>query len=255
MRKSIAATFQILFLWLANTNPFKAYWLIAVLFLAGCIATENRWEASQMRAQVMRYYNDEIMENLIRANEHLPFVHVDITGLTNIDTSQIAGTFGGGETRVSTKTSPSMVGVVGTLSRAVTWPFSYSVTPNRGNSLQISAAPVLAPLPADPVTKKVQTIYDLYDKFLKQRCPNAPLVGPKDLVPRPSESDYVEGTLKLWHGRYYYVDKACQVAYEDFCRKLFTKGQTSSLAKELQSTQTAIEGVRGLQALPPPPSP
>ena len=254
MKISIAATFHVASLWLADTNS-NAYCLFAILFLGGCIATDNRWEASQMRAQVMRYYNDEIMENLIRANEHLPFVHVDITGLTNIDTSQIAGTFGGGETRVSTKTSPSMVGVVGTLSRAVTRPFSYSVTPNRGNSLQISAAPVLAPLPADPVTKKVQTIYDLYDKFLKQRCPNAPLVGPKDLVPRPSESDYVEGTLKLWHGRYYYVDKACQVAYEDFCRKLFTKGQTSSLAKELQSTQTAIEGVRGLQALPPPPSP
>lgn len=231
------------------------YGCIAILLLAGCIATENRWEATQMRAQVMKYYNDEIMENLIRANEHLPFVHVDITGLTNIDTSQIAGTVSGGDTRGSTKTSPSMMGALGTFSRVVTWPFSYSVTPNRGNSLQISAAPVLGPLPADPVTRKVHTIYDLYDAFLKERCPTAPLVGPRDLVSRPSENEYVEGTLKIWHGRYYYIDKACQLGYEAFCRKLFAKGQASSLAKELQSTQTAIEGVRGLQAIPPPPPP
>jgi hypothetical protein len=98
-----------------------------------------------MRQQVMKYYNDEIMENLIRADEKLPFVHVDITGLTTIDTSQISGTIAGGESTSFTRNSPTMMGAIRTISRAVTTPFSYSVAPQRGNSLQFSAAPVLSP--------------------------------------------------------------------------------------------------------------
>src|SRR5436853_4099101 len=105
-----------------------------------------------MRQQMIKYYNDEIMENLIRADEKLPFVHVDITGLTTIDTSQISGTIGAGETPSFSRTSPGMMGALHTISRAVTRPFSYSVAPQRGNSLQISAAPVLGPLPAESQT-------------------------------------------------------------------------------------------------------
>jgi len=77
---------------LGRNKQLTAAGLLISIVLVGCIATENRWQASQMRAQVMSYYNDEIMENLIKADEQLPFVHVDITGLTNIDTSQISGT-------------------------------------------------------------------------------------------------------------------------------------------------------------------
>jgi len=65
MKKSIAATFHVASRWLADTNS-NAYGLIAVLSLAGCMATQNRWQATQMRQQVMDYYNDQIMENLIR---------------------------------------------------------------------------------------------------------------------------------------------------------------------------------------------
>ena len=156
MKIWIAATFHVASLCLARTNSY-AYGLIAVLFLAGCIAAENRWQASQMRAQVMSYYNDEIMENLIKANEHLPFVHVDITGLTNIDTSQISGTVSGGETSSFTKTSPSIATALRTVGRMVSSPFTYSVSPTRGNSLQISAAPVLGQLAAALVQKRAVT--------------------------------------------------------------------------------------------------
>jgi hypothetical protein len=285
MKKSIGARFGVASPLSAKTTQLKTYGCIAIVCLAGCTTTQVRWDAIGMRQQVMKYYNDEIVENLIRAREKLPFVHLDITGLTTIATSQLSGTIGAGETEASTKTSRSMIGALSTLSRAVTYPFAYSVSPQRGNSLQISAAPVLGPLAADGATSskktikteetaptqvngkqtttktittdeealkpQTTTIYSLYDCFLKKH-PKA-LVGPRSLIPHPSEAEFVEGTLKIWHGRYYYVDKNYQTAYFVFCTELFTKTQTSSVAKQLQATETAVEGFRGLQALPQSP--
>ncbi len=95
-----------------------------------------------MRQDVMVYYNDQIMDNLIRAKNDLPFVHVDITLLVSSGASQITGTIGGGETRSST-TNPGVMGALSTISRAVTRPFAYSVSPQQTESLSISAAPAL----------------------------------------------------------------------------------------------------------------
>src|SRR5437016_1004702 len=93
------------------------------LILVGCTTTQLRWDATKMREQVMYYYNDEIMDNLIRAHEKLPFVHVDISTLTTIDASQITGTVGDGEMRSKTRTF--MGGVLQSVGRTVTWPFTY----------------------------------------------------------------------------------------------------------------------------------
>lgn len=275
---------------LGRNKQLTAAGLLISIVLVGCMATENRWEASQMRAQVMSYYNDEIMENLIKANEHLPFVHLDITGLTNIDTSQISGSVGGGQTTNFTKPGP--LGALHTISRSVMRPFSYSVSPQRGNSLQISAAPVLGQLaanskttskettktvttsptpgkPTDPPPETVKTttiedqtvtpgptnIYKLYDKYLhKFECEDA-FHHTNSLIP-PNEK-YVPGTLKRWGTIYYYIKDtpSSRQIYYDFCVTLFTKGQAQSLGKELQAVETAIQGTRGLQALPESPTP
>jgi hypothetical protein len=291
---SIAATFFVALRLLVKRPRLKTYGCVLVASLAGCATTQLRWDAIGMRQQVIKYYNDEIMENLIRADEELPFVHVDITGLTTIDTSQISGTIGAGETPSFTRTSPSsMVGALHTISRAVTRPFSYSVAPQRGNSLQISAAPVLGPLPAEsqtanstptelvttkitefreppegpvkqkttektlkpPEKTKVTSIYKLYEDFVHDNKDRA-FRSNNGLFPPPKEA-YVPGTLKRWGTRYYYInnDYESKKRYYNFCKKLFTKGQVQPLAKELQTTETAIEGVRGLQAIPPPPPP
>jgi len=89
--------------------------LMVVILLTGCTATQTRWDATNIRKEVMVYYNDQIMDNLIRAKNHLPFVHVDITFLTSQGGSQITGTIGAGESRTNTNTSKSMAGALGTL--------------------------------------------------------------------------------------------------------------------------------------------
>jgi hypothetical protein len=274
-----------------TTATRKAFWLAILIFLSGCTTTQLRWDAIGMRQQVIKYYNDEIMENLIRADEKLPFVHVDITGLTTIDTSQISGSITGGETTGFTRNSPSMMGAIHTISRVATSPFSYSVAPQRGNSLQFSAAPVLSPVVVETdetaipskdlvrtketevreepsgtlkqlVTEKTQpppeqpkptTIYKLYENFV---CANKGTAfrSVDGLFP-PPENAYVPGTLKRWGNRYYYInnDKASKCRYYQFCKILFTKSQAQPQAKQLQAVETAVQGVRGLQALPESP--
>src|SRR6266478_3833947 len=78
---------------------------LLIVLLAGCTATQTRWDATNIRKEVMVYYNDQIMDNLIRAKNHLPFVHVDISLLTSQGSSQISGTVGYGETITNTGTN------------------------------------------------------------------------------------------------------------------------------------------------------
>jgi hypothetical protein len=137
-----------------RSGPFIG--LAASISLCGCMATQNRWQATHMRQQVMDYYNDQIMENLIRTQENLPFVHVDVTSLTTTDAAALSGSVGNGETTSFMRTSPSSnapaLGALNTLARGVMRPFSYSITPSRNTSLQILASPVLGQLPSQGTT-------------------------------------------------------------------------------------------------------
>jgi hypothetical protein len=104
-----------------------------------------------MREEIMAYYNDEIMDNLIRMKEGLPFLHVDISSVSAQGISQVSGTVGSGDTESFTRTSPSsnMMGALRTITRAATTPFAYSVTPLHNDTLTMTAVPVIGPLPGD----------------------------------------------------------------------------------------------------------
>ena len=104
MKKSIPAATLVAFPPLAKMGQLRTYGWIAIVLLAGCTSTQVRWDATKMRKDVMVYYNDQIMDNLIKAKNKLAFVHVDIQTLTSSGGSQISGTIGGGETTTNTGT-------------------------------------------------------------------------------------------------------------------------------------------------------
>ena len=128
MKKSLLAVRFLAFSLSAKTTRLKTYCCIAIVLLAGCTSTQVRWDATNIRKEVMVYYNDQIMDNLVRAKYHLPFVHVDITLLTSQGMSQITGTIGAGETGTNTNASKSMTGMLGTVTNAVMRPFAWSVS-------------------------------------------------------------------------------------------------------------------------------
>jgi hypothetical protein len=138
-----------------------------MLLLAGCTTTHVQWDAVRMREQVVDYYNDEVMDNLIRAVNGQPFVHVDVTGLQAVATSKLAGSVGGGETQThTTGTNPAATaaGIVSTFSQMVTRPFTFSVNPERNENLTINSVPVIGGGPSS--NTGTPGIYDLYLKFL-----------------------------------------------------------------------------------------
>jgi hypothetical protein len=305
----------------------NVYIYIALIFLGSCTNTQVRWDAVKLRQDVMVYYNDQIVENLIKAKYDLPFVHVDIQNYTSQGSSQITGTVGYGETITDTgthaltnqttatdatsksPTGPGAIhtvatiagGLVATATHVAMRPFSYSVSPQRSETLSINAQPALGAQallppepagtpemkltkttetseipqsgePAKPVEKvtnecvltpaasKTRSVYDLYEDFLNDRpnkvcpaCKTRPLVGPISLRSRPKQNEYVEGTIKVWHGWYYYIDRRCQHEYYCFCKLLFTKGQTGSLERQIQENRAEIETLKALQATPIPP--
>jgi len=210
----------------------------ASLAVAGCTATVARWDATNLRGEIMDYYNDEIMDNLIRQKEHLPFVHVDISSVTALSASKISGSVGGGESRTYAKTG--MFGTAAMLVRTVARPFAYSLTPEHGDSLTITASPVLGMLPGD------KTIYCCYRRFEEKH--GSALVYKSGLIP-PEPREYVPGTLKQHSGGYYYICHDDQDAYRDLCQDLFTLKRKADDTKAQQAfdnseRQNAAEGLR-----------
>ena len=216
---------------------------IFMVSLGACTTTHVQWDAVQMREQVVDYYNDEIINNLIRAVNGEPFVHVDVTGLQAIATSKLAGTAGGGEMQThTTGTSPAVTaaGIVSTFSRLVTRPFTFSVSPERDENLTISSVPVIgAPFPTPPAG--TPTLYDLYLKFLNLTTPNEELCDSKTdfsylsasgdchsvrkictLEERRSLPLYVPGTLESRGNCLYYVPECYQRRYLELFRALLT---------------------------------
>jgi hypothetical protein len=217
---------------------------IAVILLTGCTTTHVQWDAVQMREHVVDYYNDEIMDNLVRAVNGQPFVHVDVAGLQALAGSKLAGTVNGGETQThTTGTSPAITAaaIVGTFSRAVMRPFTFSVNPERTDTLTITSTPVIGAVPPPrPGETKQPSIYDLYLKFLNladsatsldestsdfsylghlDRCPVQKVC---DLKQRLSPPPHVPGALKSRGDCLYYIPDSYQTRYLELFRALLT---------------------------------
>src|SRR5205823_6232295 len=85
---------------------------IVSVSLTSCTNQVVHWDAVQMRRHVMDYYTDQVMENLIRAKNGLPFVHVDVASLSAVSSAKIAATVVGVQTLNNSGTNTS-TGIAG----------------------------------------------------------------------------------------------------------------------------------------------
>ena len=225
-------------------RPFAA---AAAFLSASCTTTHVQWDAVKMREQVTDYYQDEIMDNLIRGRNGEMFVHVDVTGLSALAGSKLAATVGDGETIARTH-GPTVVGsmIVNTLTKVVTTPFSASIAPERSNTLTITSTPVIGKAGG----KNTENIYDLYLSFLNLK-PGQSLVesrpdhlysyvgdscqSVKIARSREEESSLREGVTVVPHTlkrgrdrRLYYVPIEFRAAYLELCRQILTRDRPAS---------------------------
>jgi len=270
MKKRFPERFSSLVQLFIKATRLKDYAVITVVLLTGCTATVVRWNSVRMREEIMAYYNDEIMDNLIKMKEGLPFLHVDISSVSAQGISQVSGTVGSGDTESVTRTSPSMMGALHTITRVATAPFAYSVTPLHNDTLTMTAVPVIGPLSSDsqttsktttkteitkpiesdpkkdqksvttitaeevpkPTTTTIYKVYETYGKCLVDD-PTALVFSPGPI--RPNKDTYVPGTLK-WHGSgYYYIGVAYKEKYRQLCMSLFTQSRGKATDKGLRA--------------------
>ena len=230
----------------------KATFAAVCLALTAC-TTQVHWDAVRMRENVIDYYNDEIMDNLIRALNSQPFVHVDVASLQALTTSKLAGAVGGGQTLnntdtravtnqvVRTNTTGGMasrmvagtVGIVDTAAHLAMRPFTVSVAPELDDALTITSFPVIgkdAELiycyyfgflnlcnSKDPECVKIEGKGDF--RYLKNCCTVQKACTHEEQLRVPS---YVPGTLKRRGGCLYYVPSLYAEDYLKLCKNLLT---------------------------------
>jgi hypothetical protein len=189
--------------------------------------------------------------------EGLPFVHVDISTMTAIATSQLSGSVGGGETRTNASTN-SAIGVISSITHTVTRPFAYSIAPQRGESLSITAAPVIGSNDSDtnPEKNGIYKAYYAFEEFLKSEGGAGALIHSEGLTP-PGKEQYVPGTLKKYGAGFYYISnqEKYKIKYRRLCMALFTQARARPGLREFDNVRDTGERVQGLQALPQPPPP
>lgn len=230
-------------------------WIVLVLF-SGCTNTQVRWDATRMRKDVMVYYNDQIMDNLIKAENKLPFVHVDIQTLTSTGGSQISGSIGYGETTTNSSTHPAMtrtttdtstppgavtshvvttaVNVTSTLAHTAMRPFAYSLTPQQTESLSIIAAPALgaqavaSPTPSEEPTATPKPTWEETKKTTTANLedPTKPTSVVTEKVLKPASAPPAISLYKL---------------YEDFAKKHLSH-QKDKPSKDIYVPGTLKEG-------------
>jgi hypothetical protein len=258
MKKFIAAVRTVADLSLSKSVWARSCACVFGVVSAGCGTTQSHWDAVQMRQNVVEYYNDEIMDNLIRASNGQPFVHVDVTGLSALVGSKVTGAVNAGQTLNNTGTRQvtnqtvttdsttatgaftghmvqATAGVVGTIAHAAMRPFTVSVAPERSDNVAVNSTPV--------VGENADVIYDLYLQFLNLKKNGKLCESGRDFsyLDRPacleslksvctlkerlalSPKDYVPGTVKERGGCLYYIPTCFRKQYLELCKELLTK--------------------------------
>jgi hypothetical protein len=146
--------------------------MLAVTILAGCTSMEVRYDAEGVRLAMLDFYQNEIMDNLIRARSGLPFIHVDLSNLTATVQTKLGAQVGVGQTLNDTAARQTTiggslvhgaVGIVTTATQLAVRPFTVNLNPERDNQIAVTENPTFGD-DAD--------IYQRYIQFLNLQSPN-----------------------------------------------------------------------------------
>ncbi len=219
--------------------------LLLALVFSGCVAREVRWHATSLRENALAYYEDQIMDNLIRARNGQLFVHVNLGTINAIVRDGFGANFGGGRTLFDNTTS------------AVTSkPFSFLLNPSRGSEVQLSASTLI----------EEEDAYASYIRFLNLRSSQQRLKDAererirydeivslvvKDEGVALSDVDCIPGTLKRGNdGRYYYIPTRFKAAYQELCLGVLQslpKSPAETAANEAKSAGRNVPTVDDLK--------
>jgi hypothetical protein len=230
--------------------------LFVSTLLSGCTAMQSthqvKLDHAQLREVLMDYHDDQILDNLIRAQNGLPIVHFDFSHITAQVTTKVSPSIGGsrtstdmnsttpGSTTASDSTTTAAAGqtVVNTVAKTtalaggvvhtIMKPFNWGVSADRTNVVNVDVNPVLTD----------KTIYDAYTKFLREN-PGGLSSSPN----KPAATDVLLGPKRWRDGQHYWVstryrDQIYALGYAIVARADGTKkSETTKALEDFNSLQ------------------
>ncbi len=159
----------------------------AATSLTGCLSVkETQQDQDKIRAALDNLYENQLMDNLIRAANGLPFVQIDYTNATTTVGITESGNLGGTQD-LAINNSRTMAGAVFTLSRMFTNHWAYGASAMNSNQIALTANPVI-------------NNNDVYDAYLQFLANQDSLIVSCD--PPPPGKAHV---CRKWKGKYYWV--------------------------------------------------
>jgi hypothetical protein len=154
--------------------------------LPGClVVSETRRDQDRIRTTLNALYEDQIIDNLIRAANGLPFVQVDYSNATTTVTVTESGNVG--STQTTGPNSANIVGLALRFAHQFSNVWTCGISGQNSNQIALTANPVITS----------NEVYDAYLQFL---------TNPGSLVvtcdPPPEGKAHV---CRKWQGKFYWV--------------------------------------------------
>jgi hypothetical protein len=232
---------------------------LSLLSLAGCTTTATYLDQKAVRSEALSYYNNEIMENLVRASQGMLFVHVDLTNLQATVTTNYSATLNGGQSLLDTGTNGTtivgkMVTGAVTAATAATRPLSFSLNPNRSNVILMAAAPTFG-------SSTQVDVYSAYVRFLNarpgdtnlDRIKNYSTVDFEHIVTiqridnRSQLPAHVPDTEIPWRGKWYYVPWEFRPLYFQLCLEIMARPHDKTSDEATKAVKRNGQGINDLQ--------
>lgn len=163
--------------------------VMIMLTSGGCLSDAHRLEQGRFREVLLSLTEEQIMDNLIRTYNHRPIVQMAYTNITGLIKGDIVGMFNGSQTDIA---------------GAITNMFAYSATNTFGNSLSVTANPVIdggslvktaskiTGGKEDATFRKKKSIYRLYYEFVNGTSPVPTKAGAPSDVSSAKQTPDVE---------------------------------------------------------------
>jgi len=204
-------------------NPFA--WLMLAAAISGCRSYQLRNDQDKMRQALLDLYTNQLMDNLVRAHNGLPFVQLDYTNMTGTVTQDASGSFNQDQTLANNRSA------VAATVRNFTNVVRVGLSSSERMQLTITGSPVL----------NNNEVYNAYLEFLGK--PERFVVTSEP--PPPGAAHIVRcSTLGCCEGgkRYYWVP--CEFRYDFLRLALVTtvqRGQPLSTPDFFENTITRVE--------------
>lgn len=124
------------------TNRRVLLYVWISLLLGGCRAAQLGLDQSDMRVTLLKLYQEQVLDNLVRAKLHYPIVQVDYSNLTGTLNQVASATVGQTETRTNNTPASNATGSL--LDKVRTFVLNYSGTASQTANLTVTGQPVIS---------------------------------------------------------------------------------------------------------------